>query len=103
MVGTSLGLLVSNSATGLRWRGNRQQRLKMGLRRRIRWMVRHGLIRQTVQRQMRAGDLASRLMIDPAIREDPYPYYDQIHAQGLLVRSHLALISAHYDICLAVL
>ena len=66
-------------------------------------MVRHGLIRQTVQRQMRAGDLASRLMIDPAIREDPYPYYDQIHAQGPLVRSDLALISAHYDICLAVL
>jgi cytochrome P450 len=52
---------------------------------------------------MRAGDLASRLMIDPAIREDPYPYYDQIHAQGPLVRSDLALISAHYDICLAVL
>ncbi|HKS50354.1 MAG TPA: cytochrome P450 [Pseudonocardiaceae bacterium] len=52
---------------------------------------------------MRAGDLASRLMIDPAIREDPYPYYDQIHAQGPLVRSEFALISAHYDICLAVL
>ena len=75
----------------------------MGLRRRIRWVVRHGLIRRTVQRQMRAGDLASRLMIDPAIREDPYPYYDQIHAQGPLVRSEFALISAHYDICLAVL
>jgi len=75
----------------------------MGLQRRIRWVVRHGLVRRTVQRQMRAGDLAARLMIDPAIREDPYPHYDQIHAQGPLVRFDLALISAHYDICLAVL
>ncbi|MGB9279051.1 MAG: cytochrome P450 [Pseudonocardiaceae bacterium] len=66
-------------------------------------MVRHGLIRRTVQRQMRAGDLGSRLMIDPAIREDPYPYYDELRAPGRLVRTGLGLISAHHDVCLAVL
>ncbi len=75
----------------------------MALRRRIRWVVRHGLIRRTVQRQMRAGDLGSRLMIDPAIREDPYPYYDELRAPGRLVRTGLGLISAHHDVCLAVL
>jgi cytochrome P450 len=52
---------------------------------------------------MRAGDLGSRLMIDPAIREDPFPYYDELRAQGRLVRTGLALISAHHDVCLAVL
>jgi cytochrome P450 len=66
-------------------------------------MVRHGLVRRTVQRQMRAGDLGSRLMLDPVIREDPFPSYDQIRAQGPLVRSDLALLSAHHDVCLAVL
>jgi cytochrome P450 len=75
----------------------------MALRRRIRWVVRHGLIRRTVQRQMRAGDLGSRLMIDPAIREDPFPYYDELRAQGHVVTSGLALMSAHHDVCLAVL
>lgn len=75
----------------------------MTLRRGIRWVVRHGLVRRTVQRQMRAGDLGSRLMIDPAIREDPFPYYDELRAQGRLVRTGLALISAHYDVCLEVL
>jgi cytochrome P450 len=75
----------------------------MGLRRRIRWVVRHGLIRRTVQRQMRAGDVGSRLMIDPAIREDPFPYYDELRAQGRVVTSGLALMSAHHDVCLAVL
>jgi cytochrome P450 len=75
----------------------------MTLRRRIRWVVRHGLVRRRVRRQMRAGDLGSRLMIDPAIREDPFPYYDELRAQGRIVRTGLALISAHYDVCLEVL
>jgi cytochrome P450 len=52
---------------------------------------------------MRAGDLGSRLMIDPAIRENPFPSYDELRAQGRLVRTGLALISAHHDVCLAVL
>ncbi len=75
----------------------------MALRRRIRWVVRHGLIRRTVQRQVRAGDLGSRLMIDPAIRENPFPYYDELRAQGRIVTSGLALMSAHHDVCVAVL
>jgi cytochrome P450 len=75
----------------------------MALRRSIRWMVRHGLVRRTVQRQMRAGDLGSRLMIDPALRDNPFPYYDEVRAQGRLVRTGLALISAHHDVCLTVL
>jgi cytochrome P450 len=73
------------------------------VRSRIRWLVRHGLVRRTVQRQVRAGDLGSQLMIDPAIREDPFPYYDQLRAQGPIVSSGLALITAHHDVCLTVL
>lgn len=75
----------------------------MGLRRGIRWLARHGLVRRTAQRQMRAGDPAARLMMDPAIREDPFPHYEQIYAQGPLVHSNLALISAHHGVCLAAL
>jgi hypothetical protein len=56
-----------------------------------------------MRRQMRAGDLGAQLLIDPAIREDPFPYYDELRAHGPLVRTGLALISAHHDICLAVL
>jgi cytochrome P450 len=75
----------------------------MALRRRIRWVVRHWIVRWTVRRQMRAGDLGARLMIDPTIRENPFPYYDKLYAQGRLVRTGLALISAHHDVCLAIL
>jgi cytochrome P450 len=75
----------------------------MGLRRGIRWVIRHGLVRRAVQRQMGSGDLGSRLMIDPEIREDPFPCYDKLRAQGRIVTSGLALMSAHHDVCLAVL
>jgi cytochrome P450 len=75
----------------------------MALRRGIRWVVRHGLVRRTVQRQMRAGDLGARLIMDPAVRKDPFPYYDEIRAQGQIVTSGLAPISAHHDVCRSVL
>ncbi|HEX8760941.1 MAG TPA: cytochrome P450 [Pseudonocardiaceae bacterium] len=52
---------------------------------------------------MRAGDLGSRLMVDPVIRDDPFPYYDQLRAQDRIVHSGLALLSAHHEVCLAVL
>jgi len=75
----------------------------MAVGHRIRWVVRHGLIRRTVRRGMRAGDLGSRLMIDPVLREDPFPAYDQLRDQDLIVPSGLALISAHHAVCLEVL
>lgn len=62
----------------------------------VRWLVRHGLIRRTVTRQMRAGDLGARLMMDPALREDPYPSYDELRARGPIVPSGISLISAHH-------
>jgi cytochrome P450 len=75
----------------------------MALRRRIRWAARHGLVRRMVQRQMRVGDLGARLMMDPTIRHDPFPYYDELRARGRLVSTSVALVSAHHDVCLAVL
>ena len=28
------------------------------------------------------GDIGARLMIDPALRDDPYPYYEQLRRRG---------------------
>ncbi|MGH4026259.1 MAG: cytochrome P450 [Pseudonocardiaceae bacterium] len=52
---------------------------------------------------MRTGDLGARLMMDPAIREDPYPFYDRLRAQGRVVTSGVSLISAHHEVCSTVL
>ncbi|MGH3906051.1 MAG: cytochrome P450 [Pseudonocardiaceae bacterium] len=56
-----------------------------------------------MRKQVRAGDLGARLMIDPALREDPFPCYQQLRDQARIVRGGIALTSAHHDVCLAVL
>lgn len=75
----------------------------MVLRRRIRWAVQHGLLRRMVRRQLGQADPTARLILDPAVRHNPFPYYDQLRARGRIVRGGLALLSAHHDICLSVL
>ena len=41
----------------------------------LRWATRHGLIRLGVVAAARQGDTQARLFLDPAIRDDPYPFY----------------------------
>jgi cytochrome P450 len=75
----------------------------VALRRRVRWVVQHGLLRRMVRQQLREADPGARLILDPAVRGNPFPYYDQLRARGRIVRGGLALLSAHHDVCLSVL
>lgn len=65
--------------------------------------MRHGLMRRFLVHRSRAGDIGARLMIDPEVRDDPYPYYEQMRAQGPTVLTGLALNSADHAVCTAVL
>lgn len=69
----------------------------------VRWGMRHGLMRRFLVHRARAGDIGARLMIDPALRDDPYPYYEQLRAQGRTVLTGLALNSVDHAVCTAVL
>ncbi|WP_278257796.1 hypothetical protein [Nocardioides convexus] len=40
------------------------------------WALAHGLQRAMIQRGARKGDLISRMVTDPALREDPFPAYE---------------------------
>lgn len=66
-------------------------------------MLRHGLFRRAVGKRAAAGDLGARLMVDPAMFTEPYPYYDTLRAQGKLVHTGLSLTSAHHDVATEVL
>lgn len=74
-----------------------------GVRRMIRWGLQHGLLRRIVTRDAARGDLSARLMIDPTVIADPFPYYDQVRAQGRLVPGTLVHLTAHHDVASAVL
>jgi cytochrome P450 len=75
----------------------------MRVRRRIRWVVRHGLPRWAMQCWACAGDLDARLLADPTVHKDSFPCYAQLCAKGRIIRGELSLASAHPDSCQAVL
>jgi len=45
-----------------------------------RWAATHGLVRFGLNQQARRGNLDARLMVDPALQADPFPYYEQLRA-----------------------
>jgi cytochrome P450 len=61
-----------------------------------RWSLQHGLVRLALRRAVTHGDLHARSILDPAARADPYPLYDQVRAQGPLVRGRLAHLTASH-------
>jgi cytochrome P450 len=69
----------------------------------LRWGLRHGVMRALLLRRARSGDVGARLMIDPALRDDPYPSYEQLRARGRLVATGLAPTSVDHALCTAVL
>ena len=69
----------------------------------LRWGLRHGLMRRFLVHRARAGDIGARLMIDPALRDDPYPHYEQVRSRGRTVLTGLALNSVDHEVCMAVL
>src|SRR4051794_3477719 len=75
----------------------------VGARRALRWTLRHGIFRQMVKRRLEAGDLTSRLMLDPRLSDDPYPSYDELRSRGRLFDNGMVLNTGHHEVALAVL
>ncbi|OBK24171.1 cytochrome [Mycobacterium asiaticum] len=57
------------------------------MRERLHWFAMHGVIRGVAKYGMRRGDLQARLIADPAVAEDPAPFYDEVRRHGPLVQS----------------
>src|SRR4051794_41943075 len=74
-----------------------------GVRRLVRWGLRHGVPRVVMARRARAGDLGARIMFDAGVRAEPFPYYEQLRARGRLVDAGVARCSVDYGLCSAVL
>jgi cytochrome P450 len=69
----------------------------------LRWGLRHGLMRRYLLTHARAGDIGARISIDPAVQDDPYPYYEQLRAQGRMVVTSLAPTTVDHAVCTAAL
>jgi len=82
-------------ATLLTWPGASRWLLKA----RVRWALQHGLVRVLLARAARDGDPQARLIIDRAVRDDPYPVQEQVRQGGPLVRGRLTFVTASHAVC----
>ena len=73
------------------------------MRRLVRWGLRHGMPRAVMSRRARAGDLGARILFDPAVRAEPFGYYEQLRARGRLVDAGVARCTVDHDLCSAAL
>jgi cytochrome P450 len=69
----------------------------------VRWGLQHGLVRGLLARAAREGDPQSRLIVDPAVRDDPYPVHEQVRARGPLVQGRLTWVTASHALSKEVL
>jgi cytochrome P450 len=69
----------------------------------LRWGLRHGLMRGFLLRRNRAGDVGARMLVDPELRDDPYPSYEELRARGRLVVTGLGPTSVDHAVCTAAL
>jgi cytochrome P450 len=69
----------------------------------IRWAARHGIARRVLTRHARSGNIDARLMVDMAVRTDPFAAYDEIRARGPVSTTPFSLTSASHEACGAIL
>ena len=74
-----------------------------GVRRLVRWGLRHGVPRVVLSRRSRTGDLGARVLFDRAVRADPFGHYEQLRARGRLVDAGVARCTVDHELCSAVL
>jgi cytochrome P450 len=63
---------------------------------RLHWLVLHGFIRGVAAIGARRGDLQARLIADPTVADDPVPYYEQLRAEGRLVKGRVNYLTADH-------
>jgi cytochrome P450 len=56
----------------------------------------HGFIRGVAAIGVRRGDLQARLIADPTVADDPVPYYEQLRAQGPLVKGRVNYLTTDH-------
>jgi cytochrome P450 len=69
----------------------------------VRWGVRHGLPAAYLRRSERSGDPVARFLRDRAVRDDPFPLYEELRARGPLVPSSLGLATTSHAVARDVL
>ncbi len=70
----------------------------MTLKERLNWLSMHGVVRVGASISARRGDPQARFVADPAVRADPVPFFEELRAQGPLVRARVAFLTVDHGL-----
>jgi cytochrome P450 len=70
----------------------------VALKQRLHWLTLHGFVRAVAAIGARRGDQQARLIVDPAVKRDPVPFYEEVRTRGRLVRAGVGYLTADYQI-----
>jgi cytochrome P450 len=68
------------------------------MKQRLHWFVLHGVVRAVANWSARRGDPQARMVADPAVRADPVGFYDELRAQGPMVRSRRGHLTVDHGV-----
>ncbi|BBZ44049.1 cytochrome P450 [Mycobacterium parmense] len=68
------------------------------MKERLHWLAMHGFIRGVAAVGARRGDMQSRLIADRRVAADPVPFYEQLRAQGTLVKGRVNYLTTDHSL-----
>lgn len=68
------------------------------MRQRIRWVALHGVIRGLSKLGLRNGDPQARLIADPAVRDNPAAFADEVRGRGPMIRCRAVLLTLDHGV-----
>jgi cytochrome P450 len=68
------------------------------MRQRIRWFALHSVVRSLSKFGLRSGDPQARLIADPAVRENPGAFADELRDKGPLIRCRAVLMTCDHGV-----
>lgn len=68
------------------------------MRQRIRWVALHGVVRGLSKLGVRKGDPQARLIADPAVRENPAAFADEVRGRGPVIRCRAVLMTFDHGV-----
>jgi cytochrome P450 len=66
------------------------------MRERLNWLALHGFVRSAAGWAARRGEPQARLIADPAVRSDPFPFYEELRERGPLVQGRLSFLTVDH-------
>ncbi|WP_448639212.1 cytochrome P450 [Geodermatophilus sp. URMC 63] len=69
----------------------------------VRWAATHGAMRLAIRSRARTGNADAEVLVDPAVREDPFAHYERLRTPAPFTGGAFARVSVHHDVCTEVL